>query len=192
MKHLFSLFILIGLVGNVFAQIGANSGATHMVEFANFTPPTKELIANFEGFPAIPFIANDQNNMEINLAANKGNTVLLWFIDTDDKRCLNQLPTLNTIAKKYKNKGLKVIAFNHGSREVLNQFLAVNPVDFSMIPHAGVFGEGPYAGELGYPRMFFIFIFGVIKKVLPSEAFNNSFDLSALIEGYLSSYTTLK
>ncbi len=168
------------------AQIGANSGAQNIVEFDKFSPPTKEMIATFEGFPAIPFIANDQNDSEINLASFKGQTVLLWFLDTDNSLALSQIPLLNEISKK---GNTKVIAFNEGSRQKLQQFVAANQIDFSMIPHAGIFGEGPYGGDLGYPRVFIIDSFGIIQKVLPGEAFSAEADIKSNLLNYL---TTLK
>ncbi len=184
------LMFFVGFSAN--AQIGASSEGAYAVEFAKFSPPTKEMIAEFEGFPAIPFIANDQHNVEINLGSSKGTAVLLWFMDTNNSLSTDQIPLLNELTAQYKNKGLKVIAFNEGSREVLNQYVAQNQVDFSMIPHAGIFGEGPYGGELGYPRLFMIDSFGVIKKVLPSEIFRSGFDIKSLIVNFLNETSTLR
>ncbi len=190
MKYLVSLFALLFCVVGLSAQIGANGGAAYQVEFDKFSPPVKEMIAEFEGFPAIPFIANDQHNSEINLASLKGNAVLLCFVDTNNPTSLKQMEILNRMAKRYRNQAVRFIAFNQGSRAHLMEYLSNHPVGFSMIPHAGIFGEGPYGGELGYPRLFFIDSFGIIKKVLPAEVFADpAFDLTPVLDGLIGQYS---
>jgi hypothetical protein len=82
---------------------------------------------------------------------------------------------------------LQVISLADDSKVDLLKFTEQNPVFFPVLYNAKILGDGPYAGELGYPRMFFIDKTGIIRKVLPQEAFEQGKDNFTVLEKLLIS-----
>lgn len=186
------LFFALILAANIsFGQIG-DAVDSYKISFAPFSPPSQDMIAMFEGNQATPFMANDQFQKEIYLGDLKGKAVLLWFWDPNNGESMSQFYDLNVLAKEFKGKPIEIIGFAKGNRTALNEFLSSHKAEFSIIPNAGILGEGPYAGELGYPRMFFLNRSGIIDKVLPSEAFTPDLDTQGFVRSVLNNLSLAK
>lgn len=179
------LFTTIIAISYVSAQCQNIGGDHYLVEFDEFTPPTKDLIASFEGFPSVPFLAPDIKGTEHFLGNYKGKNVVLWFWKLDCTSCVSQIKDLNVLQSRYRDK-LQIISLSDNSKAEMLDFIKSTPVDFPIIYKAKTLGDGPYAGELGYPRMFVINEFGVIVKVLPSEAFTDSTNTLGALESILT------
>ena len=175
------LLIAINILCYVSAQC-QNTGRDHyLVEFDEFAPPTKDMIASFEGYPSIPFLAPDIKGTENYLGTYKGKNVILCFRNLDCNDCKSQIYALNLLQSKHRGK-LQVISLADDTKASLLEFIKTTPVDFSISYNTKTLAEGPYAGELGYPRMFFIDEYGIFKKVLPQEAFDQGLDTYSVLE----------
>jgi hypothetical protein len=72
-----ALFITLIAISYVSAPCQDFGGDHYLVEFKEFTPPTKDLIASFEGFTSTPFLAPDIKGTEHFLGSYKGKNVVL-------------------------------------------------------------------------------------------------------------------
>lgn len=159
------IFFILNLVAN---------GQDHfLVEFEEFTPPEKELIASIKGFPAEMFLANDIDGTEHFLGNYKGKAVILWFWSTEDKLSADWLSSMNLIQLQYLDD-LKVFGFAHQNKEEVVPVTEDNAIIFSNIPNGTVFGDAVYGGDLGLGRMFFIDEYGIVKEVLPRTFFEQN------------------
>ncbi len=146
-----------------------------LVELENRSPTVSEMVQAYEGASSIPFLANDINGVEQSLLSETGKTVLLWFWNTACPKCLDQIVALNALVKKYP-KDLAVISFANESKAELQAFIATTPVDFPIIPSSKTLSEGPYGGELGYPKFFMLDNNAKTKWVIPEVEMRGDFD----------------
>lgn len=157
-----------------------------MVELEERSPGAMELVKSYEGFPAIPFLANDINGDEQSVMGYNGKVVFLWFWNTECVSCKTQATALNLLAQKYPAK-LQIISFSDESKEVTKSFLAATPMDFPVVANSKTLADGPYGGDMGYPRIFIIDQQGIIKWVFPEETMKGDFNTFNILETLLIS-----
>jgi len=155
-----------------------------LVEEEKFTPPEKAIIEHYQGRQAMAFMANDMTQTEQYLGDYVGKKTLLWFWKTTEFKCLEQIEKLNSLAAQYPQR-LGIVSFADDTRAEMEEFLKDVPVDFPIIPNASIFGEGAYASDLGYPRMFILDSRGKIQKILPASFFENHPNTFEAIKGVI-------
>jgi len=161
-----------------------DAGTGHfLVEFDAFTPPTKDLVRSFEGHIAEQFMANDVNGKEHFLGNYKGQKVILWFWSIESSTALEQIAPMKAVQETHPD--LKIIAFAKEPKAQVLEHLRTYPMDFDVIPNGEVFGQMAYGAELGSPRMFLIDAYGIIKAVLPEEAFVDNSKLAISLTSIL-------
>ena len=154
-----------------------------LVEFDKFTPPTKDLVSSFEGKRAEPFMANDVTGVQQFLGDYKGKKVILWFWSIDSDIAKEQMSAMMLLEQR--NSDMKLVSFAQEPKAKVQEYLRQNPVDFTVIPNGELFGQMAYGADLGSPRMFIIDQSGVIKAVLPQEAFADNSKLLVSLESIL-------
>lgn len=96
-----------------------------------------------------------------------GAPVVIHFWNTACHFCLDEMPAMDALYRKYSRKGLKIFAVNVGdSREQAEEFIEQNRVTYPVLldKNRAVFGR---FGLTGLPATFFIDRNGAIKhKVL--------------------------
>jgi peroxiredoxin len=162
-----------------------NEKGYFMYEPEQFSPPTQALVATFEGQPAEPFMANDIVGTEQTLSQYKDSKLVLWFWDTESPLALSQLDDLN---KLHALAGTSVVSFARKPSAALRRFAADQEVNFPVIGNADIFGQMAYGADLGYPRFFLIDEYGIIKIVLPSEAFAGEAEIFPILRGILDGF----
>ncbi len=156
------------------------------VELEKRSPGVQDLVRSFEGFPVIPFMAEDMNGNNQNLAALSGDKyTILYFWNLNCPTCLDQLDDLNLLSKNFKNK-LDIISLVDEDKKTIFDYSQTRPIDFSIIPNSKTLAEGPYAGDLGYPRIFIVDDYGLIRWVFAKESFDNGMDTYRVMETLLT------
>jgi len=171
MKSIHILFLLLWS-SLILAQ---NDQGFFEVEFEKFSPPTQDLIRNFVGKNATPFLAPDTEGNELYLGNYKGKKVIIWFWSIRDQLSLDILGLLNLLQQEYKHE-LQIVSFAAEDKQEIIDFKKSTQIDFPVIYKGDLFGEAAYAKDLGYGRLFFVNKKGVIKQVLPREALLNAQD----------------
>lgn len=177
MKLLFKISVFVLLSFHCLAQ------DHFLVELEKRSPDVDALVRGYEGFPSIPVMANDIMGVEQNLMAYKAEekNVILFFWKLDCQKCIEQFDALNQLQEKYQ-EDLKIISFADDAKEgILNQINAT-PVNFPIVPNSKTLADGPYGGDLGYPRIFVIDEFGVIRWVFPEVQIRSGFDTYNILE----------
>lgn len=156
------------------------------VELEKRSPSVQDLVRSYEGFPVIPFIAMDMNGNEQNLASLSGEKVtVLYFWNLDCKKCKEEISTLNLLKQNFK-KELDIISLADDTKKEVFDYSQKNPIDFPIIPNSKMLAEGPYGGDLGYPRLFIIDDYGLIRWVFAQESFDNGMNTYKVIETLLT------
>lgn len=155
----------------------------YLVEPEQFSPPVQAMIQNFEGQPAEPFMANDVDGIEHYLPNYKGKKVILWFWTTDSQLATSQIAALNEVSAKHPD--VKVISFAKQMSGQVREFKKTTTINFPIIANADVFGQMAYGAELGYPRYFLIDEYGIIKIVLPDQAFAGEGNVYPILKGII-------
>jgi len=172
---LFQIVIFLGLVPSVTAQ------DHFLVDLSDRAPDVQSLVMAYEGTPSIPFLAKDVAGVKQSLMAMKGKTVMLWFWNNDCIKCHEQISPLNQLAAKYPDN-LQIVSFSTSTKEELASFTSQTAVDFPIIPNSKILSEGPYGGDLGYPKIFILDQKGIIKWVIPEMEMQNNFDAYRFLE----------
>jgi len=153
-----------------------------LVELENRAPSVQDLVKGYEGFPSIPFQANDIKGKQYTLPELKGKTVFLYFWNLNNGTSLAQIDALNLMQSRYRDK-LQIISFADDDKESLISYLKSVPIDFPIIPNSKTLSDGPYGGDLGTPKLFIIDEYGIIKWVFPESSFNTAdFNLYNVME----------
>lgn len=156
-----------------------------LYEPKQFSPPTQALVATFEGQPAEPFMANDITGVEQTLTKYQGQKVVLWFWDSESPLALSQIDDLT---KLHEEEGVSVVSFARKPSGAMRDFVEGRAVSFPIIGNADIFGQMAYGADLGYPRFFLIDEYGIIKIVLPSEAFAGKAEIFSILKGILDGF----
>ncbi len=174
MKYLVSLFAL-------FFTLQISAQDHFLVDLEPRSPDVEAMVQAFEGTKAIPIMANNIDGQQVNIGSLKGKVVLLWFWHLKCDRCIQEISTLNLLQQELSN--FEIVSFANENGEELRTFRESMPIDFDVIPSSSMLAEGPYIGEFGFPKMFFIDQSGTIKWVFPAKDFSSSkFDLYNIVK----------
>jgi len=153
-----------------------------LVEMEVRTPSEQDMVKSFEGFPSIPFQANDIKDQQVDLMSLKGKTVIMYFWELNNSLSLEQMDALNLLQSRYR-ENLQIVSFANDAKPALIEYIKQTPIDFPIVPNSKTLSDGPYGSELGCPKIFIIDEFGVVKWVFPYSSFTNSaFDTYKVLE----------
>ena len=176
MRISLALFISILFSFNSFAQDNF-----FLVELEPRTPEVEDLVQSFEGTSVVPIMAADLSGNQVSVLDQRDKVVLLWFWKLECDLCIQKIPVLNQLQDEFPN--LKIISYTANTKEEMLAFAEHTPLNFSVIPNASMIAEGPYSGELGYPKMFFVDKKQIIRWVFPSKDFlSPKFDLYNIVK----------
>lgn len=102
------------------------------------------------------------DNKEINLITFVGKPTVLNFWFTSCKPCIDEMPVLNKIMKKYSDK-VNFISITYEKKEDVELFLKNHQFDFLTIIEADKFIEK--LGIQAYPKNIFIDKNGIVRKI---------------------------
>jgi len=172
-----SFIILVSL----FLFWGATAQDHFLVELEPRTPEVEDLVQSFEGTSVVPIMASDLEGNQVSVLDQRDKVVLLWFWKLDCDMCIQKIPVLNQLQAE--NPNLKIISYSANTKAEMQSFAEQTQVDFTVIPNAKMIAEGPYSGELGYPKMFFVDQKQIIRWVFPSKDFlSPKFDLYNIVK----------
>ena len=169
------LFVLIFSVSMALSQ------EHYLVELENRTPDVKSMVMAYEGSNSIPFLAKDVNGVEQSLLSKTGKTVILWFWHQDCQNCLKQIDALNLLVTTY-SKDLEVVSFSNNTKEEVLAFQQGTPMSFPVIPNSETLAEGPYGGDLGFPKFFILDKNAKIKWAIPESEMRGDFNTYNFLE----------
>ncbi|MDH3649802.1 MAG: TlpA family protein disulfide reductase [Saprospiraceae bacterium] len=155
-----------------------------LVEEESFTPPEESIIDHYRQSSPIPFMAKDMDEREQYLGNYAGQLTFLWFWNTTCQLCILEIDVLNRLNNEFAG-AFALISLADDTRPTIASFLESHPVNFSIIPNAGILGEGAYAHDLGYPRLFVIGKNGLIQTILPGSYFQGEHDLYVLLRSII-------
>ena len=173
LKRVFSLCLVLGLSFSVAAQSDTLSNG----EVFDYDKKRREVIATYEGFPPVPFEAPDIDGDMHMIHELKDKVVILQFQSIWNQPDLTQIPSLNRLADEYGQQGLFILGLSDDTKEELVEFRDKNPVHYPLVPNSRGLGEMAFAAELGYPRIFLIDKFGLIRKVIAGNSSTNEMSL---------------
>ncbi len=122
-----------------------------------------------KGKPIPNFSFTDVNGKVYTPANIKGKIVLLkcWFIGC--VACVKEMPALNEMVKKYKDrKDILFISLASDSKKELQQFLTRITFDYATVPNQGTYMNDKL-NVTAYPTHFLINKEGILVDVLPDE-----------------------
>jgi thiol-disulfide isomerase/thioredoxin len=143
-----------------------------LVEFDQFSPPIKETIESWEGYPAKNFMGLDLNGKSITLSALKGSKVVLVFLSTEDVLCQPIMEVLDEYQRK--NEQIKVIVACYEDKATTIAKTQEIQTSITTLHSCKFLSEAVYEHHLGTPRMFIIDEKGITLKVVPSKAFQEA------------------
>lgn len=109
------------------------------IHFSLFTvvsaqPPSPFTVEKLAGQKASDFTLKDIDGNNVSLSSFKGKVVLLNFWATWCPPCRAEMPTMNRLNDRLKNKGLIVLAVSTDKAVVdVKDFLKKNPVNFTVL-----------------------------------------------------------
>lgn len=155
-------------------------GQNHfLVELENRSPDVATMVRSYEGTAAIPIMANDIDGVEQYIGNYKGENLILFFWKQNSPDCTRLIPILNDL--KATEADFNVLSFSTSMKADLLAYREANPIDFPVIPNSEILSEGPYGGDLGYPKIFFVDKKGIIKWVFPANELNNGIDIKNIL-----------
>lgn len=117
----------------------------------------------FIGKSAPDFTVKDLSGKEVSLSHFKGKPVLLNFWATWCPYCRRERAPLNSLYKKYKDRGLTVVSISIGEPpKIVERYLRSVPVDFQVFLDEEREAAGLY-NVYGLPTSFLIGRDGIIK-----------------------------
>jgi thiol-disulfide isomerase/thioredoxin len=108
------------------------------------------------------FTLTDVDGKTWSLAELKGKIVVLNFWFTTCMPCIDEMPKLNLVKKKYADK-VVFLAFGLNDSDTIKAFLKNHPFDYTLFPETKTIGQA-YQVE-GYPTSMVIDAKGVIRFV---------------------------
>ena len=143
------------------------------------------------GAAAPDFNGESLDGKIFNLSALQGKVVVLTFWSTRCEICHTEIPKLNQVVKRYKNKDVVFLALTMENQLKVEPYLRKNPFDFSILPNSfGVFLK--YADmdkggniNMGFPSYFLIDQRGSI--TLKSDGWDKASKLDSQIQRMLMS-----
>ena len=119
-----------------------------MFTMQNDMQTPKELV----GEKALPFVVTDISGNSYSLEKLKGKVIVLnfWFIEC--KPCIMEIPELNGLVDKYKNKNVVFLGFANNDKLKIENFLKTKPYKYNIIPDsrniAQVYGVNAFPTHL--------------------------------------------
>lgn len=126
-----------------------------------------------------------------NLAQMQGKVVVLTFWSTKCEICHSELPKLNEVVKRYKEKNVVFLALTMENQVKVEPYLKKNAFDFNILPNSfGVFlkyADTDRGGNInmGFPSYFLINQHGAI--ALRSDGWDKTAKLESQISQLLAS-----
>ena len=124
--------------------------------------PNKEKIFSFLNKELPSTILTSINNKKIDISKLNGIPTVLNFWFTTCKPCMDEMPALNKIKKRFKGK-VNFIAITFENKKSVEKFLKTHEFNFIQIA-----GATEYIKELGiehYPKNIFIDKNGIVRKI---------------------------
>lgn len=138
-----------------------------------------------DGLKCPTFTAVDLNGEERHFDyKGKFTLVNFWFLNCSP--CLEELPTLNKLQAKYKNK-LTIVTLGLDTKDEIQKFIKTHPMDFINIPDAKNICKKVFDMCLGYPKNYLVGpdgkIICVVKDIVRNDEANFK-KLCNILEGY--------
>lgn len=128
------------------------------------------------GDPAPDFSLQTLDGETLKLSDMKGTAVVLNFWASWCGPCKDEMPALQSVARKYENQGVKVLAVNQQeSPEVARQYLRENNLDFLVLLDSRGRLSETYRVR-GIPATFFIDKNGVLQYLSAGSLNESAFD----------------
>lgn len=135
--------------------------------------------------PAPDFSLTALDGKKISLRELSGKTVLINFWATWCGPCREEMPSLNELAKNFKDRGLEVIGISiDNSDAIIKAFLQEVPVHFPIIRDREMATAVRYK-VFAYPTTFFLSSDGIVKEKFIGERDWMGSDTKKLIGDYL-------
>lgn len=142
------------------------------------------------GQPAPDFTAQTMNGTPINLSDMHGKVVVMTFWSTKCAICHSEIPKLNQIAARYRDKDVVFLALTMENHTRIEPYLRKNRFDFNIVPNSfGVvlkYADMDAGGKInmGFPAYFLIGKSGRIE--LRDDGWDKSTKLDSQISRLLS------
>ncbi len=177
MAHNFLRFFVFASLFFLNTQLTAQNH--FLVELPDRSPDIATMVRSYEGTPVIPIMANDIKGNEQFIGNYKGSNLIIYFWKIGNPRSVQLLNNLNILQDKYEN--LEVLSFAIDAKEDLIAFTQSFEVKFPIVPNSQILSDGPYGGELGMPKLFFVDKHGITKWVFPAQELNTDMDVSNIL-----------
>jgi peroxiredoxin len=142
------------------------------------------------GQAAPDFVTQTMDGRPINLSDLQGKVVVLTFWSTRCAICVAEIPKLNQIVSRYKQKGVVFLALTMENNSKVEPFLRRNQFDFDIVPNSfGVvlkYADMDADGRInmGFPAYYLI---GKSGKI---ELRDNGWDKTSKLESQISNLLT--
>lgn len=146
-------------------------------EVDGFVKKMKNAKFEYEGFPPVPFQAPDINGENHFLSDYKGQILIIQFWQLYCEPCRSQIPSINKILKDYEDQSVAAIGFVDDFGDELELYANNMAINYPVIPNSRDFAMQAYGGELGYPRVFIIDKYGLIRKLVIGGSSDDDMDL---------------
>jgi len=118
----------------------------------------------------------DLQDATVKLSAYRGDVIVLRFWASGCKDCVAGMPAMDRYSKKYRGRGVTVIAVNMGdSREVVEGFVKKMQLGYPVLRDPALIAAKKYHVS-SVPTTFFINRKGTAKLVVPGEVNQQLFD----------------
>lgn len=138
------------------------------------------------GAVAPDFVGQAMDGSTVSLSQLQGKVVVLTFWSTRCEICHNEIPKLNQVAARYKDKDVVFLALTTENQTRIEPYLKKNPFNFSILPNS--FGvvlkyadmDGGGNINIGFPAHF------VINKSGSIQMRTDGWAKSSVIESQIS------
>ncbi len=143
------------------------------------------------GEAAPEFAAQTLDGKPVTLADMQGKVVVMTFWSTRCAICHSEIPKLNQVAARYRDKNVVFLALTMENQTKVEPYLRKNPFDFNIVPNSfGVvlkYADMDSAGRInmGFPAYFLIGKSGKIE--LRDDGWDKSTKLDTQISKLLAS-----
>jgi peroxiredoxin len=143
------------------------------------------------GAAAPEFVAESLDGKTYSLSQLQGKVVVMTFWSTRCAICHSELPKLNEVANRYKDKDVVFLALTMENQAKVEPYLRKNPFNFNILPNTfGVFlkyadKDGSGNINMGFPSYFLINRQGSI--TLKSNGWDKTSRIETQISELLSS-----
>lgn len=115
-------------------------------------------LGSFIGMPSPVFTKTDIDGVEHWLELYQGKVVVLFFWNSYDERCLEQLASINQIVKDHKQNEVIVLSFIDDKpaeiTEYISRFMQSDPPLFPIIADSYTFSRKTFGDAIQLPKVF--------------------------------------